>query len=211
MTSATSPAPNVVTLSSNYQGDSYNGWKAFNNNNGASGSWLTNDDGNHPFPHWLKFDFGSGSGYQKIVKKYKITAGLAGDISLASAAKSWTFEGSNTGGDLDSEWTILDTRTNETSWASNESQSYSFSNSTAYRFYRLKITANNYNNNGYTSIDEVEMFGLTTPDTVAPAAVTNLSSDYPTISSIMLKWTSPCDDNNSGTIRFRFSKWKNNQ
>lgn len=36
-------------------------------------------------------------------------------------------------------------------------------------------------------------------DTTAPAAVTDLSTSEPTFSSIKLNWTSPGDDNNSGT------------
>jgi hypothetical protein len=71
--------------------------------------------------------------------------------------KDWTFEGSNDG----TNWTVLDTQTNqvftttETTDNSNpvlpkqiftgNMNEYNFVNTTAYRYYRLNISANNGN------------------------------------------------------------------
>lgn len=50
---------------------------------------------------------------------------------------AWTFAGSNDG----SSWTTLDTRTGQTLTNGSFSSSYTFSNSTAYRYYRFTFTA----------------------------------------------------------------------
>lgn len=50
--------------------------------------------------------------------------------------KSWTFEGSNDG----SAWTTLDTRVTVPDW-NEEWRTYTFSNSTAYLYYRINVTA----------------------------------------------------------------------
>lgn len=62
----------------------------------------------------------------------------AGGVSSAERSpKAWTFEASNDG----ETWTTLDTRTNETGWsASGEQRDYSFSNDTAYVYYKFDCT-----------------------------------------------------------------------
>ena len=62
--------------------------------------------------------------------------------------KDWTFEGSNNG----SSWTVLDTRTGITWPTSGEVKTFSFSNTTAYLYYRVNITANG--GDTYTCINE---------------------------------------------------------
>ncbi len=79
----------------------------------------------------LKYDLGAG--ITKIVAKYTINCGyVVGQYNPTA----WTFEGSNN----DSDWTTLDTRSG-ISWASYEVKSFTFSNSTAYRYYRFYFTA----------------------------------------------------------------------
>jgi hypothetical protein len=53
-------------------------------------------------------------------------------------ASAWTFEGSNDG----SAWTTLDTQTGQTTWTL-LTKAYDFTNSTAYLYYRLNVSANN--------------------------------------------------------------------
>ncbi len=62
----------------------------------------------------------------------------AGGVSSAERSpKAWTFEASNDG----ETWITLDTRTNETGWsASGEQRDYSFSNDTAYVYYKFDCT-----------------------------------------------------------------------
>ena len=193
MTSATAPAPNVVTDSSaNYFHAGWEEWKAFNHNNDQGGSWVTEDYSS--LPQWIMYDFGSGN--QKNVKKYRLTSGnsFTNDIVSGSLPKSWTFEGSNTGSALEAEWTILDSRTNETNWGSKEARSFTINNNNSYRYYRVNITLNN-GNTSYTSIGEVEMM---LQDVYAPQAITNLSLGTVTSTTIPLAWTSTGDDGNEG-------------
>lgn len=75
-----------------------------------------------------------GAGVTRTAVKYRVTA------ASITAPKDWTFEGSNNG----SSWTTLDTRTSQTSWAVGaESRDFTFTNTTAYRYYRINISANN--------------------------------------------------------------------
>ena len=65
----------------------------------------------------------------------------------------WTFEGSSDG----TTWTQLDVRRFEKNWTAGEYRYYSFTNETAYSFYRIVITANN--GNEYTQFARMEMYG----------------------------------------------------
>ncbi len=68
------------------------------------------------------------------------TKGKGGYDSAGRAPKDWTLSASNDG----ESWTTLDTRTNETGWASSgESRIYRFENSSAYKYYRFCCTALN--------------------------------------------------------------------
>jgi hypothetical protein len=121
---------------------------AFDNNLSASTNaslWLASANNG-----WIKIDFGSG--ITKTVIKYTIVGwNSGGGRSLGDAPKTWTFEGSNN----DSDWTVLDTHSNITSWAVAEKKEYMFSNSTGYRYYRWNITANN--GNSYLNAQELEV------------------------------------------------------
>lgn len=66
----------------------------------------------------------------------------------ARAPKDWTFQGSNDG----TSWTTLDTQTGVTSWTGGDTKAYTFTNTTAYLYYRLNVTANN--GNAYLTISE---------------------------------------------------------
>jgi len=119
--------------------------EAFDNAySGNTDYWQT---ANVAFPHWLKYDFGAG--VQKTIVKYTIRA--YDTVSRIYDLKNWTFEGSNN----DSSWTTLDTRSGIT-WTQAELKIFIFSNSTAYRYYRLNITANQGGNN-YGMVQEMEM------------------------------------------------------
>jgi hypothetical protein len=73
--------------------------------------------------------------------------------------KSWTFQGcagSCTAGS-DSGWVTLDTRSAQTFSARAQARTFSFSNSTAYQQYRLRVTANN-GDGSYLQMGEVNLF-----------------------------------------------------
>jgi|SRR6185369_11961025 len=74
--------------------------------------------------------------------------------STTRAPKNWTFEGSQDA----SSWTVLDTRSNQTSWTSNVMVDYTVTgNTTMYRYYRLNISANN-GDAGFLEIEEIYLY-----------------------------------------------------
>ena len=58
--------------------------------------------------------------------------------------------------------------------------------------------ATTLNGGGYPSIDDLAFVMATTPDTTAPATVTNLAASNPTNTTITLTWTKPGDDGTDG-------------
>ncbi len=99
-------------------------------------------------PIRIDYDFREAT----VVNAYRLTVGgnSSSDTSTratlkARAPKSFSFWGSNEGGD--GEWVKLDERTNETSWyieqSYQEERQYEFVNETPYRRYRIEFYANN--------------------------------------------------------------------
>jgi hypothetical protein len=95
---------------------------------------------------WIGIDFGAGN--EKIIQKYSIMCAPSN-----TNPKNWTFEGSND----NVNWVILHTASNVTDWSSSNTKTYTFSNNTAYRYYRINITANN-GNTSFTDVGEIQMF-----------------------------------------------------
>jgi hypothetical protein len=84
---------------------------------------------------WIAYDYASTNAY--VVTQYSITSANDGD---SRDPRNWEFQGSNDGG---MSWDTLDTRTNQDFTARFQTRTYPFSNSTAYKVYRLNIIANN--------------------------------------------------------------------
>lgn len=126
---------------------------AFDNYTTNTNCWASSAAPTVGSPQWLKYDFGSGN--EKIILKYTVTARYY-TSDQTRCPKDWTFEGSND----DSNWDILDTQTEQTGWNTNSSpttkREYTFTNTTAYRYYRIVITANN-GGTSYVAIGEMEM------------------------------------------------------
>lgn len=120
MTNNTSPT-GEASASSVYS--SFQAFQAFDNN--QSTYWQSSGAA---YPQQLKYDFGSG--ITKIITSYII------DADLTYYPKAWTFEGSNNNTD----WTILDTRTAQVFSGAHERKTFSFSNTNAYRYYRINIS-----------------------------------------------------------------------
>lgn len=116
--------------------------KAFDNIIDTSHRWASSWPFSSSIPEWLKQDFGAGN--EKIIGKYTLTNG---GVSTG-VIKDWTFEGSND----DLIWDILDTRTGQNPV---NYTAYSFFNATAYRYYRIVITA--INSGDTATIWEMEM------------------------------------------------------
>jgi len=128
MTSATAPS-GVVTGGTVANGQL---WSPFNNisETTAGDSYLVLQG----FPTTLSYDFGSGN--EKTIITYTIKNDT-GD--LTRAPKDWTFEASTD--NFSSSVVTLDTVTGETSWGASEIRLFSFTNTTAYRYYRLNFSA----------------------------------------------------------------------
>lgn len=140
MTANNSPSPFVVSASSQYASEAP--WHAFDGS--ASTGWL----GNNGPPNWIKIDLGAAS---SICVGYEIEAGA---IELARAPKNWVIEGSAD----NSSWLTLDTVSNSTGWLAGERRAYACDTATtAYRYYRVTISANNQASQ-YTRIHGLRLF-----------------------------------------------------
>ncbi len=113
------------------------------------------------FPVSTMYDF-SGS-TANIVTRYTITS--ANDAPGRNP-KNWKFQGCDgictisSGG-----WVDLDTRSNESFATTYQTNTYTFSNTTAYQQYRLRISANN-GDTTYTQLAEIQMFNDTKAVTI---------------------------------------------
>ena len=143
MTSATAPS-GVLTGGTVANGQL---WSPFNNisETTAGDSYLVLQS----FPTTLSYDFGSGN--EKTIITYTIKNDT-GD--LTRAPKDWKFQGSTD--NFSSSVVDLDTVTGETSWGASEIRLFSFSNTTAYRYYRLNFTASS--DATYVQMDAVNYF-----------------------------------------------------
>lgn len=125
----------------------------------TAGSWYAHS-GSFTTTGAIGQDFGSGNA--KAINAYRI---IYNQPTTAYAPKNWTIEASNTGA-FSGEEVTLDTRTGETTWTKATSSNYGtawneylFTNSTAYRYWRINITANN-GHGTYLIFAEMEMFAL---------------------------------------------------
>ena len=112
-------------------------WHAFDQD--TSTFWAQSGTGDC----WVKYQFETA----KTIAKYTMTARPS---NPQYSPKNWTFQGSNN----DSDWTTLDTATDETGWTASEKREFTFSNSTSYTYYRIYITAPV---DSFSSIAELEM------------------------------------------------------
>lgn len=100
--------------------------KAFDRN--PASKWLTTA------PGWLQYDFGANN--PQTIKRYTVTS--ANDEPVRDP-KDWQLQASNDG----TLWTTLDTRSSQTFATRYQAQAYPVSSPSAYRYYRLNVTANN--------------------------------------------------------------------
>src|SRR6056300_976301 len=145
-----------VTADSTNNSTDRPGWKAFDN------TWETSNEQNiwhsaetatsTSSPKWLKIKYPSA--YKAIQYSIQIR-----DLSYPRYPKTWKLQGSNN----DSDWTDLDTQTNKTDWAGNNTVMFTFSNSTAYQYYRVYITATDTSDSdGGCCIRELKVYTLAT-------------------------------------------------
>jgi len=118
---------NAVVVASGENTPNETAVKAFDGDIGTK--WLTFTN-----TAWIAYDYTSTNAY--AVTQYSITSANDGP---SRDPKDWEFQGSNDGG---MSWDILDTQTNQDFTARFQTKTYDFSNTTAYKVYRLNITAN---------------------------------------------------------------------
>ncbi len=119
------PAGTITSASSEYSSTTYA------DDNATDGNWTTRWASLSSAPQWLRVQLPTAT----VCTTYSL-GGFASE--LYGQPKTWTFEGSNDG----STWTTLDTRTGITTWLANTLNTYTFSNSTAYLYYRINVSVN---------------------------------------------------------------------
>lgn len=129
-------APSGTASASSENTTAQQAWKAFNNTTGDL--WIASSAGSG----WLKYDFGSG------VTKTPIAVTIQASSSPTGAPASGTIQASNDG----STWTTLKTLSG-LSWSANEIKTFTFSNTTAYRYFFFYIVPAS----GGPSIQEIEI------------------------------------------------------
>jgi len=149
MTSNTTPSPYVVSATSQYSGGtSYWAFNAFDKNN--INGWLSNARPTVAFPQALVLNYAS----TLSIDSYTVMSAYYDYGSVSP--RDWTFEGSNNG----TSWTVLDTRSGVTTWASNTRYSYTLASQASYQYYRMNITANN-GSTQYVGVGELELYSST--------------------------------------------------
>ena len=107
---------------------------------------------------WLKYDF-----IERKVHPTHYTIKTR-NSSEGSYPKNWVIEGSNTGSDIQSEWTVLDTRQNDSYLNKNKDiHTYSITNNQNekkyFRYLRIRITGKDSSNWYHLTLSCLEYFG----------------------------------------------------
>ena len=108
----------------------YEVWKAFSKTYAYNNNWLSGSAPSTSSPQWLKIKYPSA----QVIKSYVIRAR---DNSSPRFPTAWKLQGSNN----DSDWTDIGSEQTQTEWVPNQNKSFDVSsNTTAYQYYRLRIT-----------------------------------------------------------------------
>jgi len=182
----------TATSSSNYSGNTPA--KAFDNVIHSNNTWSSDSVPSTGSPQWLKYDFGSGN--TKTIKRYTLSNAESYPYNRTRAPKDWTFEGSNDG----TNWTVLDTRSGITWNCDQCTQMFDFTNSTAYRYYRIKVTANN---GGPTFVEIAEMEIMSAPATGSATVVSVAFSEPVAPKEVMVIASETL---NTGTMTYSVSR-----
>jgi len=162
MTSDVLPTPYVVAENSFW---SLGGYGLFDDDT-SNDFWIgTSLRDTGTCTEWISLDIGAGN--TKFLWSYGIR--ILSASSLDRAPKTWTFEGSND----NLNWNVIDTVASETTWNNDETKEFVCDTlDTAYRYFRINITANN-GDASYVEFRELYLYeGLvssTTPDLVLGA------------------------------------------
>ncbi|WP_379151183.1 discoidin domain-containing protein [Paenibacillus sp. sgz5001063] len=165
MTSNAAPS-GVANASTQYDSNSP-AWKAFDKLNGSTDYWCAKSS-----TGWLSYEFNAA----KVITKYTISPiGLNGYVNRMP--KNWTFEGSNNGVD----WTVLDTKTDVSSWQDGTIKEFLINNTSSYLKYKINVSS--INGGSYLSIGEMEM--MESQNVPLPPTLTVSDGN----NEILLNWT----------------------
>lgn len=128
---------------------------------------------------WLQYDFGPNITW--AVTRYDITS--AADTTNRDP-KDWTFQGSNDGAN----WTTLDTRSGETFASRALTKSYTITNASGYRYYRLNISSASGGLGYEIQIAELGLYASSAGSPSVPPAPTGLAATSGD-SKVFLQWT----------------------
>lgn len=135
------------------QGDNQpDGLKEYAFDNSTNTSWFDLANANPATrASWIQYKLSANS---YVVTEYTITSA---DHAPERDPKDWELLGSNNG----TEWTTLDTRTNELFSERLQKKSYTFTNVAAYAYYRLQIkSVNNPGTAAGVQLAELEILGI---------------------------------------------------
>lgn len=151
MTSNTAPYGTVTYSSRIADTANYDAFRVFDRARiKATGMWLTIIN---TVTGWVQYDFTAAN--PKVITHYRLQAVATNSTSAEDnnrAPKTWTLQGSNNG----TTFTNLHTVTNAPAWVPGEQRQYVTTNTTAYRYYRINVTANQ-GSTTYLGIAELEL------------------------------------------------------
>jgi len=133
---------------------------------GMDGSFSSKWIASGALPQWLQYDYGSGRA--AAINTYYLTSA---DNDATRDPSAWTFQGSNNG----TTWTTLDTRSGEVFAARKQTNTYTFTNTVAYRYYRLNVTAEPSGTTNSLQVGDLKLKGAS--PTGAGWAVTNTAAN----------------------------------
>ncbi|OKP89557.1 hypothetical protein A3844_06130 [Paenibacillus helianthi] len=164
MTANTVPSPLVASASSE-QNSSYSAYYAFNGSGGQGSGWMAVSTAT--LPQWLRLDLGSSG-----ARPYASYGLFALSYNLTAAPKNWTLEGSND----NSNWTVLDTQTNQQNWAVGERRVFKIATPASYRYYRINVAAINSTTTSSPAIGSLEFYESDAVSLASGNYITVLSS-----------------------------------
>ena len=178
----TSTCPSTVTITARGEVAGYAKDKAYNN-------ILTDKWADYSKTTWLQFQFSTA----RVYTSYTLTSAF--DLP-ARDPKTWTLQGSNNG----ITWTTLSSKSNESFASRGLTKTYTFTNTTAYTYYKLVVTANN-GDNGFTQLAEISFGGSGGNLKIQEAALTGTAKsaqiptgiDNPSVSPINV-YPNPASD-----------------
>jgi len=130
-------APYGTASASTSYDSNYQPWKVFNRTNfDYTDCWISQIGAG---TGWLRFDYPEAL----TIKRYAIT--MRNDATDRGSPTAWTFEGSNDNG---SSWNVLDTKSGQAIFSQAETRTYDIANATAYKSYRINITASSIAGSG---------------------------------------------------------------